>query len=162
MKEKLETVIAFPCVAGKRIEPPVNVLPMASCVDRQGISSVRVIDGESLGLTSEQLVEEILRNRPEIIGVSVYTPAYPKTQEILKLIKELRPEALTILGGKHPTHFYGEVLEDENVDVVVVGEGEEVLPQIVAAVTNGGDIKKNLQGKQGIAFKGRFKCFTFS
>lgn len=155
MKERLETVIVFPRLAGKRIEPPVNVLPMAACVDRQGISSVRVIDGESLNLNPVSLVDEALKNRPEIVGISVYTPAYPRAKEILRLIKERRPEVLTILGGKHPTHFYSEVLEDENADIVVVGEGEEVLPQIVAVVASDRTaIRQSLQGKPGIAFKG--------
>jgi radical SAM superfamily enzyme YgiQ (UPF0313 family) len=155
MNNRLETIIAFPCITGKRIEPPVNVLPMAGCVDRQGISSVRVIDGESLHLQPEQLTEEILKNRPAIVGISVYTPAYPVTKEILARVKTLRPEVLTVLGGKHPTHFYREVLEDENADIVVVGEGEEILPRIVAATANGKrSVKQSLDNQPGIAFKG--------
>ncbi len=161
-KERSEIIIAFPALeiddGGRRKRPPVNVLPMAACVEQQGISSVRVIDGESLGLSPEDLAGEILRNRPQIVGVSVYTPAYPKAIELVARVKELRPEVITVLGGKHPTHRYGEILNDRNVDFVVVGEGEETLPKIIVAKaihSTAEKMQESLVNAPGIAFRGR-------
>ena len=161
-KENFETIITFPAFeiddGERRKRPPVNVLPMAACVEQQGISSVRVIDGESLGLSPEDLAGEILRNRPQIVGISVYTPAYSQAQALLARVKELRPEVLTVLGGKHPTHCYRDVLQDPNVDFVVVGEGEEALPKIVAAKQSHPTtraMQQSLASEPGIAFRER-------
>lgn len=160
--ERFETIIAFPALeiddGERRKRPPVNVLPMAACVEQQGISSVRVIDGESLGLSPEDLAGEILKNRPQIVGVSVYTPAYPRAKELVARVKELRPEVITVLGGKHPTHRYWEVLDDRNIDFVVVGEGEEALQRIIVAKafhSTTREMQETLTNEPGVAFKGR-------
>ncbi len=49
-------------------------------------------------------------------------------------IKEIRNrgyEKMIVVGGPHPTTSYQEVLEDKNIDVCVIGEGEATLAEIV-------------------------------
>ena len=65
---------------------------------------------------------------------------------------------MIIVGGPHPTTSYKEVLNDKNIDVCVIGEGEATLSEIVKKLM----IKKknkefllnfdDLQQIDGIAF----------
>ena len=38
---------------------------------------------------------------------------------------------MIIVGGPHPTTSFKEVLNDKNIDVCVIGEGEATLAEIV-------------------------------
>ena len=40
-------------------------------------------------------------------------------------------EKTIIVGGPHPTTSYNEVLEDKNIDMCVIGEGEVTLTEII-------------------------------
>lgn len=63
--------------------------------------------------------------RPKYVGISVpYTQAYPNAQKVAKMVKEFDPHITVAMGGAHPSAFPGDVIEDENVDYVVRGEGE--------------------------------------
>lgn len=63
--------------------------------------------------------------RPKYVGISVpYTQAYPNAQKVAKMVKEFDPHITVTMGGAHPSAFPGDVIEDENVDYVVRGEGE--------------------------------------
>jgi anaerobic magnesium-protoporphyrin IX monomethyl ester cyclase len=65
------------------------------------------------------------------------------------LVKRLNPEAKIILGGAHPSIMFGQMLENPAVDVVVIGEGDLTLLDLVRAIESGDDI----QAVRGIAFK---------
>ena len=78
--------------------------------------------------------------------------------ETIKEIKAGDYNKMIIVGGPHPTTSYKEVLNDKNIDVCVIGEGEATLSEIVKRLM----IKKknnkfllnfdDLQQIDGIAF----------
>ena len=63
------------------------------------------------------------------------TPAIYKAQETLKLARQVHPDALTVLGGIHGTFMFAQVLDEAPwIDVVVRGEGEEIVANLARAV----------------------------
>ncbi len=78
-------------------------------------------------------------------GISSSTQTINQALRIANLLKKNRPEAKIILGGAHPSAMPENVLKNDSVDIVVIGEGEETLLKILK-----GD---NLSNIRGIAYK---------
>lgn len=95
------------------------------------------------------LVEAGLACRPEP-GIMLYSFATAQAEEIYREVsdaKAAKVDAIYVAGGPHPSALPEEALE--HFDYVVVGEGEETLPQLIGAIKNSEDMRKVL----GIAYK---------
>ncbi len=88
-------------------------------------------------------------------GIMLYSFATAQAEEIYREVSSTSVDAIYIAGGPHPSAVPEEVLE--HFDFVVVGEGEETLPELIRAITDGRDPRI----VKGIAYKsaGRI-CFT--
>ena len=93
---------------------------------------------------------EIINQKPLFVGFSVMTgiPAYYAVQ-MSKLIKKLDPKIPIIWGGHHPTLTAKECLNEDYIDIVVRGEGEETIVELANALKEGKDLKSIL----GIGYK---------
>ena len=103
------------------------------------------------------LVQAGLASGPRA-GIMLYSFATPQAGEVYQEVdraRETKLDAVFVAGGPHPSALPEEVLE--HFDFVVVGEGEETLPDLIKAITDGGDPGT----VKGIAYKssGRI-CFT--
>lgn len=79
--------------------------------------------------------------RPAVIGVSnLFTVHFASCAQILALCKELSPEVLTVIGGPHVTFDDLATVKAGGIDVVVRGEGEETLLELVRCHLRGGDL----------------------
>jgi B12-binding domain/radical SAM domain protein len=87
-----------------------------------------------------------LVKRPEE-GIMLYSFASPQAPRVFKEVRSARAGSVFIAGGPHPSGCPEETLE--YFDYVVIGEGEETLPELVKAITEGGDV----YDVKGIAFK---------
>ncbi len=76
---------------------------------------------------------------PAVVGVTGYTPNVPQMLVVCKEVKQLDVRVTTVVGGYHAT-LCPEDFDVPQVDVIVVGEGEETLPELVAALERGGDL----------------------
>ena len=75
--------------------------------------------------------------------------------EAIAKIREGGYQKTLLVGGPHPTTSYQEVLKDENIDICAIGEGEQILAEIVDKLikNNGEKLKRNqLEIIDGIAF----------
>jgi len=93
---------------------------------------------------------EIINQNPLFVGFSVMTgiPAYYAVQ-MSKKIKELNPEIPIIWGGHHPSLIPNQCLEENYIDAVIIGEGEETIVDLANALEQ----KKDLSSVLGIGFK---------
>jgi anaerobic magnesium-protoporphyrin IX monomethyl ester cyclase len=85
---------------------------------------------------------------PDIIGISMLTFEEGFLKRCVQLCKA-NNDARIVVGGPHATICYEDVLQDQNVDYVVVGEGEKVISNIVEALINGGDVRS----VKGVAYR---------
>jgi anaerobic magnesium-protoporphyrin IX monomethyl ester cyclase len=76
--------------------------------------------------------------QPDIIGTTAITPAIYEAEEVLRIASEAVPNALRVLGGIHATFMFRQVLEEAPwIDVIVRGEGEEIMTALAQAVRDG-------------------------
>jgi B12-binding domain/radical SAM domain protein len=95
------------------------------------------------------LINATLAHKPEL-GIMLYSFATAQAQEIYREVSQARAanvDAIFIAGGPHPSALPEEVLE--LFDFVVIGEGEETLPELIEAIEEGLDPAHVL----GIAYK---------
>ncbi len=85
------------------------------------------------------------------LAVSLVTgPMIRETVQIAREVKRLYPTMPIVLGGWHPSLLPDQTLAAEYVDVVVVGQGEEALLEVVQRMEAGESLKgipgRRLQG----------------
>ena len=97
----------------------------------------KVVDSDivKIGLFPEDIERTIIDFKPHIIGLSCAYTAYESDSfEVLELIKKISKKMnmkiLTVLGGAHVSANPKYVLRNKNVDLVVIGEGEETMLEI--------------------------------
>jgi len=123
-------------IAGKW--PPAWVAYLTGALKANGYDDVRFIDAMTDDLSDDELRAILAEESPDVIGATAITPSIYKAQHLLQLAKEVHPEAVTVLGGIHATFMYQQVLAEAPwIDVIVRGEGEEVLVDLVRAVDDG-------------------------
>jgi len=74
--------------------------------------------------------------RPDIVGVSCWSKTFPETLQILDLVKSLLPDAITVLGGIHPTVYGEKTIETGVTDYILAGESELTFRAFINNVNN--------------------------
>lgn len=102
---------------------------LAGALIAAGYEDVSLFDAE----VEEEPISALLeRERFDIVGVSSPTPLIYEAWEASALAKA--QGAITILGGPHPTLMPEESMKRPEVDLVVRGEAEETLVEIVGEI----------------------------
>lgn len=92
-------------------------------------------------LVDDGLLEKIRRDKPDIIGLSIFSVDFIFTERLIEIIKKLSPSSLIVAGGAHATVEPIETLR-AGADLVVCGEGEQSIQAIVEAL-NGDQMNRN-------------------
>ena len=119
------------------------------------LGSYLISRGFSVGLTDlyseERSIGEIVDSRnPRIIGISGLTIDMPRVYRLADMLKKRSSGTVIIAGGLHPSALPRETLEEcQNIDAVVIGEGEYTLAKI-ASLEN---IPRELPTVDGVAYR---------
>lgn len=145
--------------------PPVGLAYVAGSLVAAGYS-VQVIDaiGEcpeqlipatdrrflSHGLTSDEIASRVTETAM-IVGVScMFSHEWPLVRELIAALRRRVPAALIVAGGEHVTALPEHSLEScADLDIGVLGEGEEVMVQLIRAIKEGRDLSE----VNGIVFR---------
>ena len=106
-----------------------------------------------LGLDIEDIKKELIRIKPNIVGLTVVTPTVVIVKKIIDLIKEINKDTLVVVGGPHITVLHEELLDI--ADISVIGEGEETFLDIVDYYEG----KLDLEDIKGIAYRDNNKDY---
>src|SRR5208283_698620 len=119
-------------------EYPLGVGFLGTLLKQHG-HEVRVFDQNIEGLEDEGLWQLVAGFQPDIAGFSVMTPNYPVARQQIRRLKQLHPEVRILAGGIHATLFPDDLMAD-GADVVVLGEGEPVILELVTGLAEGRDL----------------------
>lgn len=130
---------------------PLNLAYLASYLKKKRPDiEIEVLDCEGLNLDYAKTKKAIEEIKPDLVGITVPTPAFAQVLEICRIIKkEISKDIITVLGGPHPTALPRETVADENIDICVVFEGEIAFTELINAL----DKKTSLKDIKGIFFK---------
>ncbi|MBU1122656.1 MAG: radical SAM protein [Candidatus Omnitrophica bacterium] len=79
----------------------------------------------------------------------MFTPYFKDAHNIAKIVKEHNKNTLVVFGGAHASTFTDKVMADSNVDVVVVGEGEVTIREVLKRYKE----KRYFEGVKGIVHR---------
>lgn len=78
---------------------------------------------------TEHVIDEIVASEPDLVAFSVLTASYPWSLRVADAVRR-RCGASVIFGGVHPSAVPEVCLENDAVDYVCVGEGEEAIVRL--------------------------------
>ncbi len=142
-------------VMGEYLPPPYGILQLAGYLEKEVKSvDIEVVDCQAMGLDWNGLEKRIESFNPDIVASSGFATcnAYV-TARTLETAKKIKPDILTLTGGQHFTVTAQESLEAyPEIDVIVRGEGEQTLAELVKAVERAP--KKPVLSKiEGLSFR---------
>ncbi|OGS22897.1 MAG: hypothetical protein A2252_07410 [Elusimicrobia bacterium RIFOXYA2_FULL_39_19] len=94
-------------------------------------------------------VEEIVKNKPLWVGFSVMTG--PQTMHSAWMSKKIKDKSDVpiVWGGIHPSILPDQCLEEDYIDAVIIGEGEETAIELTKVLEE----KKDLEGILGLGHR---------
>ncbi|MGZ7043134.1 MAG: B12-binding domain-containing radical SAM protein [Methanobacterium sp.] len=111
--------------------PPLNLMYLASSLEKDSFS-VKIIDDDLYQLGHEKIASLVSKIDPLVVGITANTATIKIALNYIKEAKSLLPNILTVIGGPHPTFMPVETLkEEDSLDTVVMGEGEETIVDVV-------------------------------
>lgn len=132
---------------------------LASVIEKAGYD-LKVIDAKLERLGIEEVLEEIKKHSPDILGITSMTHEVVTAAEIAIRYKKLDPGVTVVLGGVHVTALPKETLKEfPQVDVGIIGEGEVTFPSIIKVVEAGG---KDFSGISGVVYRNRDGDINFN
>ena len=123
---------------------PLSIVFLGSFLESRGYD-VRLFDEQIELLTEDRIQKLVNEFHPGTIGFTCTTPGMARAHDIAADIKKINPEIKVVMGNIHPTVLPEETLRDENVDLVVRGEGEFTVLEFLQALENGGKLT-NIEG----------------
>lgn len=130
------------------IAPPLGITYMAGVLQENNID-VEILDASAEDMDFKDVEKELLKRKPDLVALTALTPTIGRALETAQVVKETLPDSIVVMGGYHPTFNFIETLEDENVDIVIRGEGEYIMLNLVQALEN----QSSLHDVKGIVFE---------
>jgi radical SAM superfamily enzyme YgiQ (UPF0313 family) len=129
------------------ITPPLGIMYLASICREKGID-VNLID-LTFNRRWAAYEKQIAEQKPDVVGFTALSPFYDDVLQAVTITKKVVPNAKIIIGGPHATAVPLEVIKNDNVDIVAVGEADQTIVPLLNALQNKTDLKE----VKGIVFK---------
>jgi len=128
------------------VTPPLGIAYLAAVLEKsahevrlldcivEGYEHSKKVSPEyiHLGLGWGEIEKRIRNFSPEAVGIScVFSLMAPEARRIAEIVKAIDEDIVTVMGGAHPSAMPEEILLDENVDFVILGEGERTFPGLL-------------------------------
>jgi radical SAM superfamily enzyme YgiQ (UPF0313 family) len=144
--------LIFPNINYRRLDknlihPPLGLAYIAAVLEHHG-DSVQVIDAAVLNMTFDSLIDRVAAYSPAMIGITTNISCFSMACYTARLLKARLPDAIMMFGGPWATENFEIILKKGFAAVVVLGEGEQTITEIVEHIEN----KRDLHDIKGIAF----------
>jgi|TARA_B100001964_G_scaffold239078_1_gene305742 radical SAM superfamily enzyme YgiQ (UPF0313 family) len=144
------------------ISLPLGILYMASYLrskDWQGEIEIydarlsgsinKLLNGNVIfGDVNDVVEEKIKDSNPDIVAISnMFSWQITNAFEMAKIAKRACPKSIVVIGGPHASSFPEKTLNEDCIDYVVMGEGEERIYELLTTLERGEEV--SIQGVLG-------------
>lgn len=110
--------------------PPLGLLSIGAYALELGYKVVVCdVHGEKLG--EEELRSRLLKHRPRLVGISVLTNMSLPAHKIARIVREVLPDTMIVVGGVHAEAMPERMLKNGAIDAVGRGDGEEIVRSLL-------------------------------
>jgi anaerobic magnesium-protoporphyrin IX monomethyl ester cyclase len=140
--------------------PPLGIAYIAAVLEEGGFN-VEILDAFmdgwdilervskdmlKVGLSFKTIKTLITKIDPDLVGItSMFTSQRKNVHEIAEIVKDIDSTIPVIVGGAHPSSATESIMSDHNIDVAVLGEGENTIIPIIRAIESNNEYK-NIDG----------------
>jgi radical SAM superfamily enzyme YgiQ (UPF0313 family) len=118
---------------------------MIAAVLEENEHMVDILDLSILKQTQDTISETIKRKKPDIVGITATTPTISLAAAIAKMTKDADDDVTVVLGGPHASILPEDTLRNiPEVDIIVRGEGEKTIIELVNGLQTNYDMGKVL------------------
>jgi len=146
----MNILLINPSLSKTDFETPLGLLYIAN-VCREAGHHVKVCD-LTFGYDISHVSSYLAACPCDVVCLYVMSPMVPAALALARLVKQRNPTTVVVTGGPHPTIFPEEMLASDAVDVVVMGEGERTIRELLSAIEPG---ISRYAAIQGLAWKDR-------
>jgi radical SAM superfamily enzyme YgiQ (UPF0313 family) len=127
---------------------PMGLMYVAQAAENIG-AKVRIIDLSLEREYENALCSALRKSQPRLVGIGGMYTEFEETKEIAKMVKEVMPQATTVVGGPLTSALLKECLEDTNIEIASLQEGESTIQDLIRYL----DGKMELPEIKGIAYR---------
>ncbi len=141
----MKTTLIYPGIAGRGFNSlsqgmdagwvAHGLASISAAAKAQGFE-VDLIDLRALR-SWEHFRQVFLERDPDVVGIGMMSVDYNPTRQALQIVKEIKPEVVTIVGGPHVTIALNDALKMPHVDYFVTQEAEVTFPKMLRAIEEG-------------------------
>jgi radical SAM superfamily enzyme YgiQ (UPF0313 family) len=117
--------------------PPLGLAYLAAALSATG-AEVKILDLVVCPYSPTRLRSLLENFNPQIAGITAVTMTVDHAVQVIKDVKSIQPDILTVMGGPHVSFCAVDTLQNHpELDLIVLGEGEHTLVKLVQAVAQG-------------------------
>jgi radical SAM superfamily enzyme YgiQ (UPF0313 family) len=146
----MKILLIFPPI--RETDNPRNTphgIAMIAAVLRQRGHEVHILDINGNRFSKQEVIKKVEEEKFEIVGIGGLITVYNYLKWIVPVLREVNPHASIIAGGSLGCSIPDIVLKRNDVDIVIDGEGEITIIELVEALRD----KRDLHNVRGIYFK---------
>ena len=104
--------------------------------DENKIKEIFIEFREKTGIFLKKFSEEILSCKPSIVGISAIYSQYIPSLALLKTVKDMSPDVITVMGGSHCETVTGLTTHKtfSFVDYIVSGEADDIISHLAGNI----------------------------
>lgn len=118
----------------RSVIPPLGLLALAAFIKTR--HDAIVLDMILNQQTYDDLVTEISRIKPDIVGVTANIGLWSSALKIFKVVKSIDSSIRTVVGGPNATYYPEETLCHKEIDFLIVGNGQKPLMELCDQLEN--------------------------
>lgn len=163
-EQRPKVALCFPNFSWRQAEESFlwQMIPHTLCLlaaTIRDMCDVDIVDANKERLSTQEFMDRIALGKYDLVGVSVLMDLFASTGHLaVSLVKKSRPEAITVMGGVYTTmNPRGAMEGNDDLDFACIGEGEELLPDLIRCLFQEGPMPKN-----GLAYREKGKVVVQS
>ena len=126
--------------------PPLGILYLATTLQETGVE-VSVLDQPAKGYTIKETVKWVKKEDPDILGFTTFSSSGRTATLLCNEVRKIKPNIVNVLGGYYATFNADRVLRKySSVDIIVRGEGENTVVDLVDTLKKGDDLNELQKG----------------
>ncbi len=146
----MKVLLIYPPVRQKQVPQEIPVgLALIAAITRDEGHEIAFLDLNAARVSLQVAAQEIAIDDYDIIGIGGLSSQYKDIRKILPICRQIHPDALIVAGGGFSTYMPDKMLRIRpELDMIVIGEGEETWKEILKVGSKG-----NFLPVKGIAFR---------
>lgn len=138
----MKILLAYQSGLPHRNDPYISLVPtglcyLHACLREAGYDSILA---NFSAWPISRVKQELLTFKPDFVGISQWTHNRHISLELARICRDILPDSTIVMGGGHATFCYEDILvENSPVDIVIRGEAESTLLELVARASSGSE-----------------------